>query len=131
MSRPVLPHPTGSLLAGMCVAAALQLAACGCDDGGARYGSPDQLRQTRLRFAPDGDGELCYIFAEVENTGELPVRAAKVTATLRSSRGKDLGINHHPLTNLEPGEKRAFSMKVTAHGKFSHVDLTFHDPDPN
>jgi hypothetical protein len=111
------------------LAMALDLAGCGCRSPGARYGSPDQLRETRLRFTSDEDGESCYIVAEVENAGELPVKAARVAAILRSSRGKELGINYYPLENVAPGEKRVFSMKVTAHGRFSHVELAFHGPD--
>jgi len=119
-----LHHLLGVSLVLVCLGAV----GCGCGKRAGRYGTVDQLRQGRLMFSPDGKGRTCYLKAEVENTGELRVRQVKVTATLRSATGKPRGINHCLLKDVGPGERRTFSMTISAHDSFQHVELSFSDP---
>lgn len=102
---------------------------CGCGKRGSKYGTADQLRQRRLMFSSNEKGRTCYIVAEVENTGSLPIPRARVTATLTSAAGKRRGVNHHLLKDVKPGETRTFSMTVSAHDSFQHVELSFADPE--
>jgi hypothetical protein len=122
---------TGRYVLAASAVAALVLAAggCGCGKRGSKSGGIAQLRQTRLRFAADEHKATCYIVAEIENAGTLPVRKVKVTATLRTRNGTFRGENYCFPTNLQPGEKRTLYMTVTTHASFQRVELTFHDPD--
>ena len=104
------------------------MAGCGCGKQEAKADGISQLRQTRLRFAKEERKALCYVVAEVENAGRLPVREVKVTATLKGKSGKPRGVNHTFLRNVQPGEKRLVYMTVTTHGDFYRVELSFHDP---
>jgi len=118
-----------ALVVGVLVALSLLAAGCGCGKRGGESGGISQLRQTRLRFAADERKATCYIVAEVENAGTLPVRKVKVTATLTSRGGRSRGVNHTFLRDIGSGEKRTVYMAVTTHGSFHNVRLTFHDPD--
>jgi hypothetical protein len=120
---------TRCLLGVMVASALLTASGCGCGRRGSRYGTAEQLRQTRIMFSRDEKGRTCYIVAEVENTGKLPIPRAKVTATVKSGTGKPRGINNHVLQDMKPGERRTFSMTVSAHDSFQHVDLSFSDPE--
>ena len=117
------------LVVGALVALGLVASGCGCGKRGGKYGGIDQLRQTRLRFAAEERKATCYVVAEVENAGKLPVREVKVTATLTSRSGRPRGLNHTFLRDIGPGEKRTLYMTVTTHGSFHRVELTFHEPD--
>jgi hypothetical protein len=79
--------------------------------------------------ASDERNRTCYLVAEVENTGRLPIRKAKVAATLMSAGGKPRGVNYHYLSDIQPGERRTFSMTIAAHGTFRDVELLFQEPD--
>ncbi|MBM3472069.1 MAG: hypothetical protein FJX75_02195 [Armatimonadetes bacterium] len=116
------------LLVGALVALGFMAGGCGCGKRGGKSGGIAQLRQTRLRFAADERKATCYIVAEVENAGKLPVRQAKVTATLVSKSGRSRGLNYAFLRDMAPGEKRTLYMTVTTHGSFHRVELTFHGP---
>jgi len=118
-------------LLAVCAALALGLlaAGCGCGRRSAKYGGVDQLRQTRLRSSVEEQKATCYVVAEVENVGKLPVREAMVTATLKSRGGTRRGSNNAFLKDLRPGEKRVVYMTVATHGSFHRVELSFHDPD--
>ncbi|MBM3500792.1 MAG: hypothetical protein FJX74_19200 [Armatimonadetes bacterium] len=111
------------------LALSLLAAGCGCGRRGGQYGGVDQLRQTRLSFAPETRKATCHVVAEVENTGTLPVREAMVTATLKSKGGTRRGSNNAFLKDVQPGEKRILYMTVTTHGSFHRVELSFHDPN--
>jgi len=113
-----------------CAAVVLSLAGgCGCGNRRVPAAGPSRLRLTRLRFANDERKALCYVVAEVENAGQLPVREVKVTATLRSRGGQERGINYASLQDIQPAEKRVFYMTVTTHGRFHHVEVTFGEAD--
>ena len=105
------------------------VAGCGCGRRASERGSPDQLVQKRLMFSSDEKGRTCYVKAEVENGGELSVPRVKVTATLKSATGKPRGINHCFLKDIKPGERRTFSLTVSAHDSFEHVELSFGEPE--
>jgi len=110
------------LVAGVLVALSVVAAGCGCGKRGGESGGIGQLRQTRLRFAADERKATCYIVAEVENVGKLPVRKARVTATLTSRGGRSRGLNHAFVRDIGPGEKRTLYMTVTTHGAFHNVE---------
>ncbi len=116
--------------AAVCALLALALLAtgCGCGKRGEKHGGADQLRQTRLRFAAEKRKATCYVVAEVENAGKLPVREAMVTATLKSRGGVARGSNNAFVKDMQPGEKRTLYIAVATHGSFHHVELSFHDP---
>jgi hypothetical protein len=120
----------GRSLAAVCALLALGLVAsgCGCGKRHGKWGSVDQLRQTRLRYAVEERKASCYIAAEVENTGDLPVREAVVTATLSSKSGKRRWYNTATLRDIRPHEKRSLYMTVGTHGSFHRVELTFSEP---
>ncbi len=117
------------LLGAAAVVGLLATPGCGCGKRGSKHGTADQLRQTRLMFSPSEKGRTCYLKAEVENTGRLRIPRVKVTATLRSATGKPRGINHCFLKDVKPGERRMFSLTVSAHDSFKHVELSFSDPE--
>lgn len=112
-----------------CLALVAACPGCGCGRRPPGPGAASQLRQVRLMMAPDSRNRTCYVVAEVENAGRLPIRRAKVTATLMSAGGKARGMNHYFIADLKPGERRTFSMTVEAHGSFRDVVLSFHEPD--
>lgn len=127
---PRAPRRVGMELLGAAAVLALAVApGCGCGKRGPKHGTAEQLRQRRLMFSSNEKGRTCYIVAEVENTGELPVPRARATATLKSATGKIRGVNHHLLKDVKPGEIRTFSMTVSAHDSFQHVELSFADPE--
>jgi hypothetical protein len=103
-------------------------AGCGCGKRGGKHGRVDQLRETRLRFATEEHKSTCYVVAEIENAGRLPVREAMVTATLKSKGGTPRGSNNAFVKDVQPGEKRILYMNVATHGSFHHVELSFHEP---
>jgi hypothetical protein len=107
----------------------LATAGCGCGRRAEKRGTADQLAQKRLMFSSDEKGRTCYVKAEVENVGDLPINRAKITATLRSSSGKPRGVNHCFLRDVKPGERRTCSLTVAAHDSFQHVELSFTDPE--
>jgi hypothetical protein len=112
----------------VCLALGLVATGCGCGKRQGKWGSVDQLRQTRLRYAVEERKATCYITAEVENTGELPVREVVVTATLSSKSGKRRWYNTATLRDVRPHEKRTFYMTVGTHGSFHRAELTFGEP---
>jgi len=122
-----LTRLAAALLMAWLLAAQAGLAGCGCRKDTGKYGTPAQLRQDTLRYSADARGEKCYIVAEIENAGELPVKEAWVAATLKSRRGNEAGVNYYPLKDVAPGEKRTISLTVSAHGSFSRVEMTFHE----
>jgi hypothetical protein len=118
-----------AVVLGALLALSVAAAGCGCGRRGGKAGGAGQLRQTRLRFASDEKKATCYVVAEVENTGRLAVRKARVTATLKSKGGTPRGSNNAFLKDLKPGERRTLYMTVATHGPFSRVELSFHDPE--
>lgn len=122
-----LTRLTAAVFLAWLLAAQAGLAGCGCKKDTGKYGTPAQLRQNTLRYSADARSEKCYIVAEVENAGELPIKQVWVAATLKSRRGNPAGVNYYPLQKVDPGEKRTISLTVSAHGSFSRVEMTFHE----
>jgi len=114
---------------GVLLTLSLLAAGCGCGKRGGKHGSVDQLRVTRLRYASEERKATCYVVAEIENVGQLPIRKAMVTATLKSKSGVSRGANNAFPEGLQPGEKRTLYMTVATHGAFHHVELSFHAAD--
>jgi hypothetical protein len=125
MEAPMLRRFVAALAAGAVV---WSLAGCGCGKQSEASGPIRQLRQTRLRFSTAEQEPVCYIVAEIQNTGTKAVREVEVTATLLSGSGKSRGLNRIFLHDIKPGEKQLFRMKVTTTGPFRRVELSFKDP---
>jgi len=104
------------------------VAGCGCGKRTPKADSLGQLRVTRLRWAQEPRKAVCYVAAEIENTGKTSVREVRVTATLLSGGGKSRGTNNAFLKDIKPGERRTLYMSVTTTGAFRRVTLSFHDP---
>ncbi len=89
-------------------------------------GSPyDNLQITRYRYVIDDHQGIGRVFAEVQNSGKSDVREVEARAFLRSRGGEIRGENATVLRNLKPGERRAFSVEIAAHGKATDVVIQF------
>jgi hypothetical protein len=90
-------------------------------------GSVDDLFISNKRFNidtdDDGGGGIVRVYARVENTGEGVVREAKMEVVLRNSEGTKRGTNNITLENIQPGEKREFSVAVTSHSEAAEVEI--------
>ena len=124
------PRDLGRCVAWLCVAACLPAVGvgCGCGKRSPKADGISQLRLTRVRWSSEPRKAVCYVVAEIENTGKTPVRKVRVTARLLSGSGKTRGENNAFPEDIRPGEKRVLYMTVTTHGAFRRVDLSFHGP---
>lgn len=86
-------------------------------------GSVDDLFITNKRFNIDNDSGVVRVYARVENTGQGPVREARMEAVLRSADGNKRGTNNVILKDIAAGEKREFSVVVTSHSQATDVEI--------
>ncbi|MGQ9733102.1 MAG: hypothetical protein ACUVX8_17725 [Candidatus Zipacnadales bacterium] len=105
----------------------LVIAGCGCRREQPKFGSIQQLHVVRQRHWVDKQKRMCYIVAEIENSGKLPTPPAKVTATLKTKSGKERGLNHAFIESVAPGAKRILYMSATPYASFHRVEFSIHE----
>lgn len=107
---------------------AVTLLSGGCGGRG-REGKIEDLFVSNERHVVDEEGGTVRVYGEVQNGGQGRVRQAAVYVILRSAGGETRGENNLILENIQPQEKRLFSLDVHSHGRVADVDVEVRKPE--
>lgn len=96
---------------------------------GAGKGDLKDLFISNRRYTIDETRGLVRVYGRLENTGRGRFGQVEVHAVLRSATGDKRGENSVILQNIQPQEKRTFSLTVTSHARAKDVFLEIRKPE--
>jgi hypothetical protein len=103
-----------------------------CLLGGCRHragaGKLEDLFIANRRYVIDKTTDQVHIFGLLQNNGPGRFREIEVVATLLSRNGNSRGDNSVILPDIQPGEKRPFSLEVSSSESVASVDLQVRKP---